>query len=33
MRWNTSVKSTVLDLFGERQDILYVKGSGWVGDD
>ena len=26
---NTSVKSTVVDLFGERQDILYVKGSGW----
>ncbi len=26
---NTSVKSTALDLFGEPQDILYVKGSGW----
>ncbi len=26
---NTSVKSTITDLFGESQDILYVKGSGW----
>jgi rhamnose utilization protein RhaD (predicted bifunctional aldolase and dehydrogenase)/NAD(P)-dependent dehydrogenase (short-subunit alcohol dehydrogenase family) len=26
---NTSVKSSVLNLFGEPQDILYIKGSGW----
>ncbi|WP_373034689.1 bifunctional aldolase/short-chain dehydrogenase [Sulfurimonas sp.] len=26
---NTSVKSTATNLFGEREDILYVKGSGW----
>jgi rhamnose utilization protein RhaD (predicted bifunctional aldolase and dehydrogenase)/NAD(P)-dependent dehydrogenase (short-subunit alcohol dehydrogenase family) len=26
---NTSVKSTVVNLFGEVEDILYVKGSGW----
>ncbi len=26
---NTSVKSTVINLFGETEDILYVKGSGW----
>jgi len=26
---NTSVKSTVINLFGESEDILYVKGSGW----
>jgi rhamnose utilization protein RhaD (predicted bifunctional aldolase and dehydrogenase)/NAD(P)-dependent dehydrogenase (short-subunit alcohol dehydrogenase family) len=26
---NTSVKSTVTNLFGESEDILYVKGSGW----
>jgi rhamnose utilization protein RhaD (predicted bifunctional aldolase and dehydrogenase)/NAD(P)-dependent dehydrogenase (short-subunit alcohol dehydrogenase family) len=26
---NTSVKSTVTNLFGETEDILYVKGSGW----
>ena len=26
---NTSVKLTVKDLFGEPQDVLYVKGSGW----
>jgi len=26
---NTSVKSTAINLFGEEEDILYVKGSGW----
>lgn len=26
---NTSVKVTVKNFFGEREDILYVKGSGW----
>ena len=26
---NTSVKTTVKNLFGESEDILYVKGSGW----
>ncbi|MCV6606885.1 MAG: SDR family NAD(P)-dependent oxidoreductase [Campylobacterales bacterium] len=26
---NTSVKSKVKNLFGEEEDILYVKGSGW----
>jgi len=26
---NTSVKSTAINLFGEVEDILYVKGSGW----
>lgn len=26
---NTSVKSTQTNLFGETEDILYVKGSGW----
>jgi len=26
---NTSVKSTITDLFGDEQDVLYVKGSGW----
>ena len=26
---NTSVKSTTKNLFGESEDILYVKGSGW----
>lgn len=26
---NTSVKSSVPNLFGEPQDILYIKGSGW----
>ena len=26
---NTSVKSTVKDLFGNDEEILYVKGSGW----
>jgi rhamnose utilization protein RhaD (predicted bifunctional aldolase and dehydrogenase)/NAD(P)-dependent dehydrogenase (short-subunit alcohol dehydrogenase family) len=26
---NTSVKSTRQNLFGENEDILYVKGSGW----
>ena len=26
---NTSVKSTATNLFGEEEDILYVKGSGW----
>lgn len=26
---NTSVKSKVTNLFGEEEDILYVKGSGW----
>jgi rhamnose utilization protein RhaD (predicted bifunctional aldolase and dehydrogenase)/NAD(P)-dependent dehydrogenase (short-subunit alcohol dehydrogenase family) len=26
---NTSVKLTEPDVFGERQDVLYVKGSGW----
>ena len=26
---NTSVKSTISNLFGETEDILFVKGSGW----
>ena len=26
---NTSVKSTAANIFGESEDILYVKGSGW----
>jgi rhamnose utilization protein RhaD (predicted bifunctional aldolase and dehydrogenase)/NAD(P)-dependent dehydrogenase (short-subunit alcohol dehydrogenase family) len=26
---NTSVKSEVVDLFGQREPVLYVKGSGW----
>jgi rhamnose utilization protein RhaD (predicted bifunctional aldolase and dehydrogenase) len=26
---NTSVKTRVANLFGEQEDILYVKGSGW----
>ncbi len=26
---NTSVKTTVTDFFGEEEEILYVKGSGW----
>lgn len=26
---NTSVKATVTDLFGDKVDVLYVKGSGW----
>ncbi|HSH42023.1 MAG TPA: bifunctional aldolase/short-chain dehydrogenase [Arenicellales bacterium] len=26
---NTSVKTSVEDLFGESHDVLYVKGSGW----
>ena len=26
---NTSVKSTRTNLFGEEEEILYVKGSGW----
>ncbi|PHS59198.1 MAG: bifunctional aldolase/short-chain dehydrogenase [Sulfurimonas sp.] len=26
---NTSVKSRAVNLFGEEEDILYVKGSGW----
>lgn len=26
---NTSVKSQVTNLFGEQEDILFVKGSGW----
>jgi rhamnose utilization protein RhaD (predicted bifunctional aldolase and dehydrogenase)/NAD(P)-dependent dehydrogenase (short-subunit alcohol dehydrogenase family) len=26
---NTSVKAQVTNLFGEREDVLYVKGSGW----
>jgi rhamnose utilization protein RhaD (predicted bifunctional aldolase and dehydrogenase)/NAD(P)-dependent dehydrogenase (short-subunit alcohol dehydrogenase family) len=26
---NTSVKLREVDLFGEQQDVLYVKGSGW----
>lgn len=26
---NTSVKSTVQNLFGDEEDILFVKGSGW----
>ena len=26
---NTSVKSTAVNLFGESEEILYVKGSGW----
>lgn len=26
---NTSVKETVTNLFGESEEVLYVKGSGW----
>lgn len=26
---NTSVKTTIINLFGEKQDVLCVKGSGW----
>ena len=26
---NTSVKSTSTNIFGEKEPILYVKGSGW----
>lgn len=26
---NTSVKSTLQNIFGESEDVLYVKGSGW----
>jgi rhamnose utilization protein RhaD (predicted bifunctional aldolase and dehydrogenase)/NAD(P)-dependent dehydrogenase (short-subunit alcohol dehydrogenase family) len=26
---NTSVKAEVADLFGDREEILYIKGSGW----
>ncbi len=26
---NTSVKTTVLNIFGEPEELLYVKGSGW----
>jgi rhamnose utilization protein RhaD (predicted bifunctional aldolase and dehydrogenase)/NAD(P)-dependent dehydrogenase (short-subunit alcohol dehydrogenase family) len=26
---NTSVKSSITDIFGERQEVLFVKGSGW----
>ena len=26
---NTSVKDSATNLFQEKQDILYVKGSGW----
>jgi len=26
---NTSVKSTITNLFGKNQEVLYVKGSGW----
>jgi len=26
---NTSVKSTFIDLFGNKEDVLHVKGSGW----
>jgi rhamnose utilization protein RhaD (predicted bifunctional aldolase and dehydrogenase) len=26
---NTSVKTSVPNLFGESEEILYVKGSGW----
>ncbi len=26
---NTSVKSTLQNIFGEEEDVLYVKGSGW----
>ena len=26
---NTSVKTTITNIFGEKEDILYVKGSGW----
>lgn len=26
---NTSVKAEVVDLFGDREEILYIKGSGW----
>ncbi len=26
---NTSVKSTLVNIFGETEDVLYVKGSGW----
>jgi len=26
---NTSVKSTITNIFGEKEEIIYVKGSGW----
>jgi len=26
---NTSVKTTAVNIFGEQEDVLYVKGSGW----
>ena len=26
---NTSVKATALDIFGDKEEVLYVKGSGW----
>ena len=26
---NTSVKSTQTNIFGQEEDILFVKGSGW----
>jgi hypothetical protein len=26
---NTSVKETFVDVFGDKHDALYVKGSGW----
>ena len=26
---NTSVKATVKDFFGDIQEVLYIKGSGW----
>ena len=26
---NTSVKSSITDIFGEEEEILFVKGSGW----
>ena len=26
---NTSVKATALDIFGDEEEVLYVKGSGW----
>ena len=27
---NTSVKTTATTLFGDREDLLYIKGSGWI---
>ena len=29
MGGNTSVKSSIEDLYGDKTDVLFVKGSGW----